>query len=336
MRKFNVENKIFIRSNNSSSKMLLRYTYMLFLFVLFLLVYFVYSKNYNMLYDFTKTLFVVSFIGILFQYFINLSRKKKGFSLIFTEDNILASTIIISLFSYKERLIVSVVAMIISQIARLFNRNVSISSSLYGILFILIYQQFFNNIDTPLINFSNLGYTGTYDDIMKRYGSALSFFVGTNLIYLSPILCIISFIFLFFKKSIKYSVVFSFLLTFGLSILLLGFIDGMNIGFIFFQLVTGNILFLSIFALPDYRVSPISYEGGVIYGIIIAILTLILRYIIPELSLVISIIIGQIFIVRFIDKISYKLKYNRKFFRIIFSSCIVLAILCVGIIYFIY
>ena len=201
MREFNISNKIFIRSNNSSSKILLRYTYVLILFVVFISGYLMFNSDILLLIDFIKTLFIVTFTGILFQYIINITRGKKDLLKLFTEDNIIASSIIITLFAFKEKLMVGFIAIIISQIVKLFNRNISISSSLYGILFILIYSQYFNNLDTPLINFSNLDYSGTVHDVIFKYGNFISFVLGTNLIYLSPILCIISFIYLFLKKS---------------------------------------------------------------------------------------------------------------------------------------
>lgn len=336
MREFNISNKIFIRSNNSSSKMLLRYTYVLILFVVFISGYLMFNSDTLLLIDFIKTLFIVTFTGILFQYIINITRGKKELLKLFTEDNIIASSIIITLFAFKEKLVVGFIAIIISQIVKLFNRNISISSSLYGILFILIYSQYFNNLDTPLINFSNLDYSGTVHDVIFKYGNFISFVLGTNLIYLSPILCIISFIYLFFKKSIKYPVVFSYLLVFIFSMLIIGFANGMSIWFLFFQLVTGNVLFFTIFTLTDYKVSPITYEGGVIYGMIISLISIILRFIIPELSVVIAMIIGQLFIVNYINKISYKLKYNRKFYRIIFTSCVILSIVSIIIISLVY
>ena len=336
MREFNISNKIFIRSNNSSSKMLLRYTYVLILFVVFISGYLMFNSDTLLLIDFIKTLFIVTFTGILFQYIINITRGKKELLKLFTEDNIIASSIIITLFAFKEKLVVGFIAIIISQIVKLFNRNISISSSLYGILFILIYSQYFNNLDTPLINFSNLDYSGTVHDVIFKYGNFISFVLGTNLIYLSPILCIISFIYLFFKKSIKYPVVFSYLLVFIFSMLIIGFANGMSIWFLFFQLVTGNVLFFTIFTLTDYKVSPMTYEGGVIYGMIISLISIILRFIIPELSVVIAMIIGQLFIVNYINKISYKLKYNRKFYRIIFTSCVILSIVSIIIISLVY
>lgn len=326
MREFSVENKIFIRSNNSSSKMLIRYTYALIIYLVFLASILLYNNEIGIIIDLLKTLLINTFLSLLFQYVINVFRKKKNFKLLLTEDNIIATSIIITLFSYRERLLVGIVATIITQIARLFSRNINISSSLYGILFVLIYQQFFSIVDTPLINFSNLNYSGTYHDIFK-YGGIFSFIFASNLIYLSPFLAVASFIYLFFKKSIKYNLVLTYITTFSLIMLIIGFLLGMNIWFVFFQLVSGNILFLSIFTLIDYKVSPITYEGGVMYGIILAIITVVLRFIIPELSVVLAFIIGQLFLVKWIDKISYKLKYNHKFYRVMLLSFIFISLL---------
>ena len=78
----------------------------------------------------------------------------------------------------------------------------------------------------------------------------------------------------------------------------------MNIWYVFFQLTTGNILFLTVFLLPDYPSTPTTGEGQIIYGILLGIITSILRFIIPELSVVLTLILGPLLLTKIINKIS--------------------------------
>ena len=82
--------------------------------------------------------------------------------------------------------------------------------------------------------------------------------------------------------------------------LTIGLLNNMNIWYLFFQLTTGNLLFLSVFILPDYRTTPTTGEGQIIYGIILGLITSILRFIIPELSVVITLILGPILLTKLI------------------------------------
>lgn len=336
MKEFKVVNKIFVRSSNEVFKILKRYTIALIVFILSIIAINLYKGNYQNIINIIIATIITSLISIIFQYFINLNRGKKSITTIFKEDNILASSLIITLFTYQEPIIVVIVASIITEIARLINRHINISSCLYGILFVLIYKQFYLNIDTPLINLTNKNYYGTYQDIVLSYGSIKSYLLGTNGYYLSPILSIIAFIYLFIKKSIKYPPVISYLTTFTISMFIYGLFDGMNLWFVIFQIITGDILFLSIFTLGDYKITPITQEGQTIYGIILAIITIILRFIIPELSVVIPLILGPLILTKQLDKLSYKLKYSHKLYYTLLTSSIAITGLIILIISFIY
>lgn len=336
MREFKVVNKIFVRSNNEVFKILKRYTICLAFFVLSLIAVYLYKGDYQTIIKLITTTIITSIISIIFQYFININRQKTKISKIFKEDNVLASSFIITLLTYQEKIIVIIIASIITEIARLINRSINISSSLYGILFVLIYKEFVLHLDTPLINLSNLKYYGTYQDIVITYGSLKSYLLGINGYYLSPLLSIIAFIYLFIKKSLKYPPVISYLTTFTISMFIYGMFNGMNIWFVIFQIITGNILFLSVFTLTDYKITPITQEAQTLYGIILAIITIILRFIIPELSVVIPLILGPILLTKLLDKISYKLKNNHKLYYSIILSSIGIIGLIIIILSFIY
>ena len=103
-------------------------------------------------------------------------------------------------------------------------------------------------------------------------------------------------------------------------------LNHMNIWYLFFQLTTGNILFLSVFCLGDYPKTPITTEGQVIYGIILGLITSILRFIIPELSVILPLILGPILLTKKINNISFKLKYSRKYYYTILTTSIIIII----------
>ena len=159
------------------------------------------------------------------------------------------------------------------------------------------------------------------------YGTMFEYVLGLTSYYLSPILSLFSFIYLFYKKSIKYNIVFSYVFTISFVMLVFGFFNGMNIWYLVFQLTTGNLLFLSVFCLTYYPDTPITSEGQVIYGMILGLFTSILRFIIPELSVIIPLILGPFLLTRLINKMSFKLKYNRKYYY----SVLVIIIVCVVI-----
>ena len=320
MREFSKENRVFVKSNNSVTKIFNRYLYCLIPFVLLIVVYNLIWGSNLIIINLFKSICVSLVISLLVEYIFCLIKKDNFVNCIF-KDNVLTIGIIIGLFSYNQSIIVTIIASLVSIIIRKLSKIMTVSSALFGILIILIYAYFTSDNSMPLDNLKEMMYVGDYDSIVKSYGSLLSYSLGLKY-YLSPILSRIAFIYLFFKKSIKYNIVLSYILSFSLIMLVFGIFNGMNIWYLFFQLCTGDILFLTVFCLVDYKNTPIIFEGQIIYGIILGVITGILRFIIPELSVVISLVLGILLISRLIDKVSYKLKYNKKFYYMILCICL--------------
>lgn len=332
MKEFKKLNQIFIKSNNTTNKIFNRYLYSLIPFILLIIGYnFVWGTT-EIIINLLKSILTSTLISIIIQYIFNIIKKENNFSKIFLEDNILTISIILGLFSINSSILITIISSIITIIIKNTIKNINISSSLYGILFILLSNYYLNNLDTPLYNLSKLSYISSFDNILKPYGNILDYSIGIPPYYLSPILAIISFIYLFSKKSIKYNIVISYISTFSFIMLLTGILNNMNIWYLFFQLTTGNILFLSVFCLTDYPVTPTTGEGQIIYGIILGIITSILRFIIPELSVVIPLILGPLFLTKSINKISFKLRYNKKFYYIIITISIIFVLVTTTII----
>jgi len=327
MKEFKTLNQTFIKSNNQTSKIFNRYLYSLLPFILLIIVSNLINKSLNTITNSLVSVSISLLTSIITQYLFNLRNKEKDITKIFKEDNILTISLMLGLFAINEPILVIIFSNIISIAIKNISKKITISSSLYGILFIILYKYITNDLNTPLTNLSNLSYIDTFDNIVKPYGSILDYTLGLTPYYLSPILSICSFIYLFNKKSIKYNILLTYILTFSFIMLTIGMLNNMNIWYLFFQLTTGNILFLSVFCLGDYPITPITTEGQVIYGIIQGLITSILRFIIPELSVILPLILGPILLTKTLNNISFKLKYNHKYYYTILTTSIILTII---------
>lgn len=332
MKNFKTLNQIFIKSNNTTNKIFNRYLYCLIPFILLLVIYNLIWGSSKVVINLLISIILSLITSTITQYIFNIIKKEKNISNIFLEDNILTISIILGLFSINTPIPIIILSSIISIIIKNTFKNITLSSSLYGLLIIIIYKYLSNDLNTPLTNLSKLSYIDTFNNIVKPYGSILDYTLGLTNYYLSPILSIVSFIYLFNKKSIKYNIVITYILTISFVMLITGMLNNMNLWYLFFQLTTGNILFLSVFCLGDYPITPTTTEGQVIYGIILGIISSILRFIIPELSIVLPLILGPILLTKSINKISFKLKYNKKFYYTIITLEIILIIITTTII----
>jgi len=328
MKEFNKIDKVFIKSNNTVFKIYNRYLYCLIPFLILIIIYnLIWGSTTNIISLLLST--ITSLITVtIAKMIINLVNKQKNnLKKILLEDNLLSIAIIISLFSYECTIPIIIFSSIITIIIKTLFKTKKLSASLYGILILLISKYYITNIDSPLINLSKLLYIDSYNNIVTPYGNIIKYILGLTPYYLSPILSVGSFMYLFHKKSIKYNIVFSYIITIIFSMLFFGLFNNMNIWFLIFQLTTGNILFLTTFILPVYQDTPTTSEGQIIYGLILGLITFILRFIIPELSVVVTLIIGPFILTKILNKISFKLKYNQKFYYTIITIIIILIII---------
>ena len=322
MTEYPIANKIFVKSSNTSYKILFRYSLSLIVFLLYVSFCLLIKKDYSNGIKLFETFIISSIISIIFQCIINITRKKKGIIKIFTEDNVLASSVIISLFSYKEKFIVIIIASLISEIVKLFSKNIGLSSSLYGVLFILIYKRITGNIiELPFIR-----------NIFSQSKDIIKLSLGLTFQNLSPVVSISLLLYLFQKKSIKYPIVFSYIISYIITVTIFSILNSNGLNYFIINILGSNVLFIAVFLSGDYKITPISIEGGIIYGIILSTLTFILSHIDLYLAPVISCILSSLFLTRFIDKISFKLKYNRKFYKIMTLSSIGISLLGIIII----
>ena len=102
---------------------------------------------------------------------------------------------------------------------------------------------------TPLKNYSAVS-TINYDTVIKPYGNLNNFFIGTipgSIGETSALLCIIAFIFLSYKKVIKWKIPVFYIGTVFLMTYIIGVFNGFGIWYPIFQILSGGLLFGAIF-----------------------------------------------------------------------------------------
>ena len=311
MSEFNLRDKVFIKADNSVKKISLNYTYsLLFIFIItiFLYLIFDYQKETIVL---IKNFFLSIITLSISTYIVNIIKKKTSISLIYKDNNLLSLSIIISLFSNSIPSYIVIIAALLSVITKLINPQRNLSSSLYSILLIILYKE------------ATTYYV--YQDMHNL--KLINYFV--NPLFINPLLSLIAFIYLFHKKSIKYNLVFGYFITFFLAIFLYTVINKDNIGDIFIGLILNSSIFLSIYTLTDYEMTPSTLESSLIYGIITGILSFILYVFYPKFAVIIPILISPLILTKYLDKISPKLKYEKKLYNLFLTSLLLIIIILV-------
>ena len=181
---------------------------------------------------------------------------------------------------------------------------------------------------TPLTNASMVSGIGTYDEIVKPYGSLLNFFMGTipgSLAETSALLCIVAFIYLTVTKTIKWRItVFYiatvFFITFGISRML-----GQGLYYPLFHILSGGLMFGAVFMATDPVTSAATPMGQIFQGVFLGILTIILRLTGVE-AVATSILIMNMFVF-ILDEIGSKARFNMmKTIPLILILCFITAI----------
>ena len=321
-----VPTKVFIKSNNDYNKIINKYNISLILFTIITIIINLLIGNKELTISLLKTLFISFTFTSILTYIYNIIKKQSNILKMYTNDSIISISIVLALFSVNTNIFILLLAILITIIVKNTFKNINISSVLYGILIITLYKYFNNNMNISLDILKTL----TFKEVIKLGESITNYLFGIT--YLNPIISIMSFIYLFYHKSIKYNLVFSYIITFILIITLYGILSGIGIWLPIYELLTDYLIFLSIYTLTDYKMTPTISEGNIIYGIILGIISSILKIIIPSISIILTFILGPLLLTNIIDKISPKLKYNNKLYFEMISIIIVVVIIALIII----
>ena len=161
-----------------------------------------------------------------------------------------------------------------------------------------------NNLKVPVENLYAVSTIGNYETLIKPYGNLGNFFLGSvpgAIGTTSIILCLLGFLYLIYKKAIKWRIPLVYMGTVFVMTYIIGMLNGVGVWYPLFNILTGGLVFGAIYLASDSTTSPATPVGEVIYAIFLGIITTLLRYTFLGLeSVLISILIMNLF-TRLID-----------------------------------
>lgn len=352
MKEFKVRKGVFLKSTNSTSNMM--YTVLLTLVPFIIFATFkngIYPavKGYASLYQVFKPLIftILSSVTCLLTEYIYYKIKKEPKTPyeLFTESYAIIPGVFLSLIiSINTPIYLIIIGSIIASLSKVLSGGLGknkLNPALVGSLFITVifsslvggylnpYEIDTISTATPLTNMTATNYLVTYDNLIKPYGSLLNFLFGTipgSVGETCSLLCIISFIYLAYKKIIKWRIPTSYVIAVALISLIICLTKEIGLWFILYNILSGGLLFGATFMATDPVTTPISKKGQIISGILMGIITMTIRYLtpLPE-GVLISILIVNIITI-YINKISIKLYSTPKISNIILITLIITTI----------
>lgn len=168
---------------------------------------------------------------------------------------------------------------------------------------------------TPLSNYASIDTIGTYETLVKPYGSLWNFFFGTvpgALGETSAFLCIIGFLYLVYKKALKWRIPLTYIATVFVMTYIIGVLNDVGLWYPLFQILSGGLFFGAVFMATDPVTSPTTPIAQLIYGIFLGILTVVFRFLTsaPE-GVLTSILIMNMFVIM-LDRLGAKARFDYK------------------------
>lgn len=322
----------FVRSKNSTNKMMMHLLIALIPIVIFSIYkngYIPYSHgliSFIEIFDPLVKIFIGSLTSFVIESIYALIFRKKNYlknSYAFFSGLFLALILPLHVPIY-----VLVIASIVASVSKLvcggFGKNI-FNPALFGYLFVVLAfssvlttDNYFNAYEldtiskpTPLTNASMVSGIGDYEQLVEPYGSLSDFLIGTipgSLAETSALLCIVAFIYLTVTGTIKWRiplvyVTTVFLITFGIGRLL-----GQGIYYPLFHLFSGGLMFGAVFMATDPVTSAVTPIGQILQGFLLGIITVIFRFVGVE-GVAYSILIVNA-VVFFLDKIGMVSRFN--------------------------
>ena len=184
---------------------------------------------------------------------------------------------------------------------------------------------------TPLTNASLINGIGTYETLVKPYGSLLNFFVGTipgAVGETSAFLCLLGLIYLTYFKAVKWKIPVTYIATVFAITYIIGEMNDLGIWYPLFQILSGGLMFGAVFMATDPVTSPVTPIGQILYGMFLGILTVIFRFLTPFPEGVLTSILTMNMLVVILDKIGAIARFN---FKITLIPFIIAWILILGL-----
>lgn len=360
MKNFKVKQGVFAKSNDDTKKVMNRVVLSLIPIILFsfyknaILPLIKHTSSPIEIIRFVLLILTPVVICLFTEYFYYLIKKdKKTFTYLIENSFALLPGLFIALIiPINTPLYLVSLAAILASLSKMIFGGLGknpLNPALFGSLFIIVFFAsyigklggYMNSYEldalstaTPLSNFSALSYVGSYKDVVSPYGSLLTFFFGNipgAIGETSAFLCLVAFIYLTITKTIKWRIPTYYVLTVFVMTLIIGLSNDMGLWYPLFNILSGGLLFGSIFMATDPVTSPIEKHGQILSGIILGILTVYIRYLTPfPEGVLISILIFNV-LTLIINSFSIKFN-NSKIYKI---SSIIITILIMLVLTFV-
>lgn len=177
-----------------------------------------------------------------------------------------------------------------------------------------------SKVDKDTSNIEINPYTSLYDSFMGKTSVSLDSIspftnitgnfssFGGSLGVSSSLLCLLAFAYLAITKTIKWKIPFVYILTVFIINSIISRLLGAGVYYPLFSILSGGLLFGSIFLATESVTSPVTNFGQIMYGLFLGIITVLLRYLGFE-AIATSILIMSIFVF-LLDEIGAKVKIN--------------------------
>ena len=167
---------------------------------------------------------------------------------------------------------------------------------------------------TPLTNANLIEGIGTYNDLVMPYGGLKYFLLGfiPGCLGETPkLLILLAFIYLTVTKTIKWRIPVFYVGTVFISTLGIAYMNNTGIWYPVFEVLSGGLLFGAVFMATDPVTSPVSKYGQVLYGICLGILTVTLRYLTSYPEAVLTSILTMNMLVFIIEDMSINSNFKK-------------------------
>ena len=323
---FNTKDGVYLKSDNSTMKMMYHVIIVLIPFVL-------YNFYINGISPFISgnsllTLFypiimvVVSIITCLlteYLYYLIKKEKKSFLYLIENSFSIIPGIFISLIVPVTTPIWLIIVGCVVASLSKMLSGGLSknkLNPALLGALVILLISRFaFNDYITGLTN-----QTLNYDLLVGTNMNLGNYLLGNILNPVGSsciILVILAFFYLVINNVIKYRIPLISILTVIMISFIVMLIRGVGIWYMLYHLVSGSFLFMVVLMATDPVTSPLNKYGEVYAGILIGFITMLFRLLTPfSYSSLITILIVNLLTI-LINKITIKFYYKKSILKVI-------------------
>ena len=217
----------------------------------------------------------------------------------------------------------------------------TLNSTLIGILVVVAVFGSLNGLrinpnvysvsNTTISNIKDINLNTDYNGLITPFGGLDKLFIGDipgSPADISSIICIIALIFLTITKSIKWRIAITNILTVLILTTVYGLVNNAPIWYGLIHILSGGLLFMSVFIATDSVTTPVTKFGMNLFGISLGVLTVLFRTITPYYleSMIFSILILNM-IVFLIDDLALNYKHKKTaiivptFILLILSIC---------------